>query len=195
MAAFFRDAFLIVYVLYRAPIILWKCVFYCPIFCSCSYPCKHFVCMSWDLFVVFPGFSYEKKGTATVKSRLLFILPQLSCEKIEEGKEKQQETGEVFFKWRWWQRGRFFIFLSFERTFCLHTILMESSNFIEYLLHVCIAPRSDHCLTMRICFAKRWCLRKKQIKVVTCICVFFEVKQKLYGVHPMVVFLSHSRIK
>ena len=51
--------------------------------------------MSWDLFVVFPGFSYEKKGTATVKSRLLFILPQLSCEKIEEGKEKQQETGEV----------------------------------------------------------------------------------------------------
>ena len=64
--------------------------------------------------------------------------------------------------------------LSSERTFGLHTILMESSNFIEYLLHVCIAPRSDYCLTMRVCFAKRWCLRRKQIKVVTCICVFLK---------------------
>ena len=117
LAVFFGEASLIVYVLYQAPQILWKCVFYCPIFCSCSYPCKHFVCMSWDLFVVFPGFSYEKKGTATVKSRLLFILPQLSCEKIEEGKEKQQETGEVFFKWRWWQRGRFFILFVFWEDF------------------------------------------------------------------------------
>ena len=71
--------------------------------------------------------------------------------------------------------------LSFERTLCLHTILMESSNFIEYLLHVCIAPRSDHCLTMRVCFAKRWCLRRKQIKVVTCICVFLKWSKNLMG--------------
>ena len=72
--------------------------------------------------------------------------------------------------------------LSFERTFCLHTILMESSNFIEYLLHVCIAPRSDHCLTMRVCFAKRWCLsRRKQINVDTCICVFWSEAKTWWG--------------
>ena len=69
--------------------------------------------------------------------------------------------------------------LYFERTFCLHTILMESSNFIEYLLHVCIG--SDHCLTMRVCFAKRWCLRRKQIKVVTCICVNLKWTKNLMG--------------
>ena len=125
LAVFFREASLIVYVLYQAPQILWKCVFYCPIFCSCSYPCKHFVCMRWDLFVVFPGFSYEKKGTATVKSRLLFILPQLSCEKIEEGKRKTTRNGRGFLQMKMMtERGPFFILLSFERIFFLHTILM-----------------------------------------------------------------------
>ena len=65
--------------------------------------------MRWDLFVVFPGFSYEKKGTATVKSRLLFILPQLSCEKIEEGKRKTARNGRGFLQMKMMiERGPFF---------------------------------------------------------------------------------------
>ena len=51
----------------------------------------------WDLFVWFVEDFHmkEKKRMGTVKSRLVFILQQLSCEKIEEGKRRGAKSRRI----------------------------------------------------------------------------------------------------
>ena len=58
------------------------------------------LCLGWLYRICLwrvSGFSYEKKRMASsVKSRLVFILQQLSCEKIEEGKRKGTRSSRIF---------------------------------------------------------------------------------------------------
>ena len=61
----------------------------------------------------FQDFHMKRKGRRLWNPDYFLSCRNYLVKRLRKEKEKQQETGEVFFKWRWWQRSRFFILFVF----------------------------------------------------------------------------------